>query len=147
MFFGSVLVSGVIDDVDDDDAIDYLFGWGRLSLDDEGNLKSLKPEPLELGERDHGRMYRARVLDGDLPLVQAAPVLWGPIVEYRGFEGCRGLQVMVDNVAEFMEDVAGELMDSVLEDILLEVAREVTCEVCFEEDIPDVWEYRRRGAA
>ena len=67
-----------------------------------------KPEPLELDERDHRRMYHMRVLVGDLPLVQ------GPIVEYGGFDGCRGLQVVVDVVAEFVEDVAGELVDSVL---------------------------------
>lgn len=54
---------------------------------------------------------------------------------------------MVDDVAEFVEGVAGELVDSVLEDILLEMAREVACEVCFKEDAPDVWEYHRQGMA
>ena len=54
---------------------------------------------------------------------------------------------MVDDVAEFVEGLAGELVDSVLEDIVLEMAREVACEVCFEEDALDVWAYRRRGLA
>lgn len=138
---------GVVDDVDDDDTIDYLFGRGRLSLDGEGNLKVPKPEPLELDEHDHRRMYQVRVLEGDLPLVRAALVLWGAIVESRGLEACGGLQVVVDDAVEFVEGVAGELVDSVLEDIVSKMAREITCEVCFEEDALDVWEYHRRGAA
>jgi hypothetical protein len=79
----------VLDDVDDEDAIDFIFGQGRLSLNAEGELKVPKPEPLELDEHDHQRMYSARVLEGDLPLVYAAPVLWGPIVESEGSEGAR----------------------------------------------------------
>ena len=82
---------GVLDDVDDEDAIDFIFGRGRLSLDAEGELKVPKPEPLELDERDHWRMYHARVLEIGLPLVPTAPVLWGPIVEYQGLEGGEGL--------------------------------------------------------
>ena len=31
----------------------------------------------------------------------------------------------MDDVAEFVEDVAGELVDSVLEDVVMEMAREV----------------------
>lgn len=118
-----------------------------MSLDDEGNLTVPKSKPLELDERDNRRMYRVRVLEGDLPLVQAAPVLWVPIVEGRGSKACGGLQVVVDDVVEFVEGVAGELVDSVLEDIVFEMAREIACEVCFEEDAPDVSEYRHRGAA
>jgi hypothetical protein len=66
-----------------------------------------------------------------------APVLRGLIVESRGLEEGEALDV-VDDVPEFVEDVVGELVDSVLEDIVLEMAREVPCEVCFEEDAPDV---------
>ena len=65
----------MLDDVEDEDAIDFIFGRGRLSLDAEGELMVPKPEPLELDEHDHLRMYHARVLEGDLPLVSAAPVL------------------------------------------------------------------------
>ena len=93
----------MLDDVDDEDSIDFIFGQGRLSLDAEGELKVPKPEPLELDERDHQRMYRARVLEGDLPLVPVAPVLWGPIVKVEGSGGGEGLKVVVDNVAEFVE--------------------------------------------
>lgn len=75
MIFGSGFVWGVIDDIDDDDAIYYLFGRGRLSLYGEGNWKVPTPGPLELDKCDHRRMYQARVLEGDLPLVPAAPVL------------------------------------------------------------------------
>lgn len=50
-------------------------------------------------------------------------------------------------MVEFVEGVAGELVDSVLEDIVFEMAMEIVCEVCFEEDAPDVWAYRHRGAA
>ena len=78
-----------------------------------------------------------RVLEGDLPLVPTAPVLWA-IMESQGLEEGEGLQVVVDDVAEFVEGVAGELVDSVVEDIVVEMVREVVCEVCFEEDIPDV---------
>ena len=46
-----------------------------MVLDDGVNLKVPKPEPMELDEHDHWRMYRARVLEGDLPLVQATPIL------------------------------------------------------------------------
>jgi hypothetical protein len=66
-----------------------------------------------------------------------APVLRGLIVESRGLEEGEALDV-VDDVPEFVEDVVGELVDSVLEDIVLEMVREVPCEVCFEEDAPDV---------
>jgi hypothetical protein len=65
-------------------------------------------------------------------------------VESHGLERGKDLQVVVDDVAEFVEGVA---VDSVLEDIVGEMAGEVVCEVCFEEDAPDVWEYHRRGAA
>jgi hypothetical protein len=67
-------------------------------LDAEEELKVLKPEPLELDEHDNRRMYHARVLEGDLPLVPASPVLWGPIVVSEGSEGgarlCRLLWMM-----------------------------------------------------
>ena len=55
--------------------------------------------------------------------------------------------MVVDDVDEFLEDVVGELVDSVLEDAVTEMAREVACQVCFEEDARDVWEFRRRGSA
>jgi hypothetical protein len=138
LLFGSGSTLGVLDDVDDDNVIDFIFGRGCLSLDDEGELKVPKLEPLELDEHDHRRIYRARVLEGDLPLVLAAPVLWGPIVVSEGSEGGEVLQVVVDDVAEFVEDVAGELVDSVFEDAFMEMARHVACDVCFEEDAPDV---------
>ena len=143
LLFGLGSTSGVLDDVDDEDAIDFIFGRGHLSLDCEGELKVPKPEPLDLDERDHRRMYRVRVLEGDLPLVPAAPFLWGPIVKGEGSGGGEGLRVVVDDVAEFVESVAGELVESVLENIVMEMAREVACEVCFEEDAPDVWEFQR----
>lgn len=38
-------------------------------------------------------------------------------------------------------------MDIILEDIVAEMAREVVCEVCFEEDAPNVKEYHRQGVA
>ena len=91
MLFGSASTLGVLEDVDDKDAIDFIFGRGCLSLDVEGELKVPKPEPLEVDERDHRCMYRARVLEGDLPLVAAAPVLWVPIVKVEGSGGVEGL--------------------------------------------------------
>ena len=147
MLFGSGSISRVLDDISDQDDVDYIYGRGNLGLDDEGNLRVPKSEPLELGERDFWRMYRARFLEGDLPMVPAGPVLWGSIVENQGLEGGEGLQVVVVDVAEFVESVAVELVDSVLEDVVAEMAGEVVCEVCFGEDAPNTWEYHRRGAA
>ena len=40
----------MLDDVVDDDTIDFIFLQGRLSLDAEGELKVPKPEPLDLDE-------------------------------------------------------------------------------------------------
>ena len=53
----------------------------------------------------------------------------------------------MDDVHGFVEGVVGELVDSVLEDIVIEMASEIVCEVCFEEDAPDAWEYLHRGTA
>jgi len=52
--------------------------------------------------------------------------------------------VVVDDVEEFVEGVAGELVHSMLGDMAMDMAKEIACEVCFEEDAPDVWELRRR---
>ena len=90
--FGLGSTLGVLDDVDDEDAIDFIFGRGRLSLDAKGELNIVsKPEPLELDKCDHRHMYHARVLEGDLPLVLVAPVLWEPIVKVEGSGGVEGL--------------------------------------------------------
>lgn len=121
MLFGSESILGVLDDMSDQDAVDYIYECGNLGLDDKGNLRVPKPEPLELGERDFRQMYRARLLEGDLPMVPVGPILWGPIVENRGLEGGEGLQVVVDDVAKFVESVAVELVDSVLEDVVMEM--------------------------
>ena len=64
----------MIDGISDQDAVDYIYGRGNFGLDGEGNLRVPKLEPLELDERDHRQMYRARVLEGDLPLVPTAPI-------------------------------------------------------------------------
>ena len=49
-----------------------------------------------------------------------------------------GLQVVVDDIAESMKGVADEVVESVLENTVMEMARDMACEVCFEEDAPDV---------
>ena len=51
----------------------------------------------------------------------------------------------MDDVAEFVESVAGELVESVLENTVMEMAWEVACKVCFEEDAPDVWSFGAEG--
>ena len=92
LLFGSRSTLGVLDDVDDEDVIDFIFGQGRLSLDAEGELTIVsKPEPLELDKCDHRHMYHVRVLEGDLPLVPVAPVLWEPIVRVEGLGEGEGL--------------------------------------------------------
>jgi alcohol dehydrogenase YqhD (iron-dependent ADH family) len=55
--------------------------------------------------------------------------------------------VVVGDVEEFVEDVVVELVDSVLGDMVMDMTKKVACEVCFEDDVPDVWELRRRGSA
>lgn len=89
--------------------MEFLFGQGRLSLDEGGVLKVPKPEPLEIDENDQCRMLCARVLEGDLPLVTVTLVLHEPSVGSEAPRGCGGLKVIVDDAEEFVEDVAGEL--------------------------------------
>ena len=79
MLFSSGAVLGVVDDISDQDAVDYIYGRGNLGLEDEGNLRVPKPEPLDLDECDFQWMYHVRVLEGDLSLVPAMPVLWGQL--------------------------------------------------------------------
>ena len=54
--------------------------------------------------------------------------------------------MVVDDVAEFVVGVADELVEGVLENTVMEMAREVACEVCFEEDAPNVSEFWHRGS-
>jgi hypothetical protein len=70
-----------MDDIEAEDALDFIFSRGHLTLDEGGALRVPKPKPLEIGENDQRHMYRARVLEGDLPLVLFDPILWGLIVE------------------------------------------------------------------
>jgi hypothetical protein len=75
MLFGSRSASSAMDDIEDEDALDFFFGRGHFTLDEGGALTVLKPKPLEIGENDQCRMYRTRVLEGDLPLVLFGPIL------------------------------------------------------------------------
>ena len=52
----------------------------------------------------------------------------------------------VDDIAESMKGVADEVVESVLENTVMDLARDMACEVCFEEDAPDVWEFQRQGS-
>lgn len=74
--FGSEGPSSVLDDIDDEDAMDFIFGEAKLSLGEDGVLKIPKPEPLDTVDNDRHQMYRARVLEGDLPIVSISPVPW-----------------------------------------------------------------------
>jgi hypothetical protein len=147
LIFGSGLISEIVGDVDDEDAIDYIFGRGRLTLDDASNLKVPKPEPLDLDERDRWFMYRTRVLEGGLPLVPAVPVLWGPLVESGEVDGRGGLDVDVVDVVEFVEDMAEVLVGSFLEEVVSDMVGEIAFDVCVEEDATSVWEYLGREMA
>jgi hypothetical protein len=60
--------------VDESEAIDFLFGKGKVVVDSVGLLRVPKPKPVVLEGRDSHRMYRARVLEGDLPLVPFSPM-------------------------------------------------------------------------
>lgn len=68
-------------------------------------------------------------------------------MESEPSEGCGGLQVVVDDVEEFVEVVARELLDSVLIDVVIEMVNEIACEVGFEEDAPNVWELWHRDSS
>jgi hypothetical protein len=52
MLFGSRSASLAMDDIEDEDALDFIFGQGHFTLDVGGALTVLKPEPLEIGESD-----------------------------------------------------------------------------------------------
>ena len=45
-----------------------------------------------------------------------------------------------------MKGVADEVVESVLENTVMEMARDMACEVCFEEEAPDIWEFQRQGS-
>ena len=64
-----------------------------------------------------------------------------------GFGRCECLDVEVVDVAESVEDVAEVLVANFLEEVISEMVAEVAFDVCFEEDAPSVWEYRRRELA
>lgn len=118
VFGSSSGVPRVDDDVDDGDAIDFLFGRGKAVVDSEGLLKVPKPEPIDLTERDHRRMYRARVLEGDLQLVPVGPIFWGPLVSVGDDEPVGVFDVEVDGVEEFVEDVVEVLVEDLLESMV-----------------------------
>lgn len=59
--FGSEGSSSAIDDIDDEDALDYIFGGTRLSLGEGGVLRVPKPEPVDIEDNDRRRMYRVRL--------------------------------------------------------------------------------------
>lgn len=145
MLFGSS--SGaphVDDDVDEADTIDFLFGKGKVVVDSKGLLKVLKPEPMELNEQDRRFMYQARVLEGDFSLVPSGPLFWGPLVSFGDGGPNEGLNVEVVDVEEFVEDVAEVLVGDLFEVVVRDMVEEMTVDVCFEEDVVDVWELRRR---
>jgi hypothetical protein len=111
-------VLGVDEDIVDEDAIDFVFGRGRLIVDEEGFLKMPKPEPIEIDDRDQQYMYGSRVLEGDLLLVWMAPMLWGPLVDCGVVEECGGLEVKVVDVVEFVGDVAEVFASGFLEEVV-----------------------------
>jgi hypothetical protein len=75
--FGLGSPSSAMNDIEDEDALDFIFGQGCLTLDKCGALRVPKLEPLEIGQNYQRRMYRARVLGGDLTLVPFGPFIWG----------------------------------------------------------------------
>lgn len=62
-----------------EDAHGFLFGLSSTNVTSEGELKVLKPEPIEVNELDQRYMYCQRVLEGDLPIVPHELLLWGPL--------------------------------------------------------------------
>jgi hypothetical protein len=90
-------------------------------------------------------MYRARVLEGDLPLIPVGPPLCCSVVEGashgEGRDAPGGPWVIVDDGEEFVEDVVRDQVDGILEDIVVSVAEELACEVCFKEDALNIWDF------
>jgi hypothetical protein len=54
------------------------------------------------------------------------------------------LDVEVVGAEEFVEDVAGVLVEDLLESVVREMVEEIAIDVCFEEDVVDVWELRHQ---
>lgn len=50
----------------------------------------------------------------------------------------------VVDVEEFVEGVVEVLVDDILEAVVRDMVEEISFDVCFEEDVPAVWEYHRR---
>lgn len=119
-----------------------------MSVDEGGLLKVPKPNPLVIKDNDRRRMFRARVLDGELPLVPVPPPIVDPIYveDSSSSEGFvdppdPGATVDLDSVAE---SVIGGVVDQILGEAVQSLAAEVACAVGFEEDAVDIWELRRR---
>lgn len=62
--FGSEGPSAALDDIEDEDTLDYIFGQSKLTVGEGGTLKVLKPKPIDIEDNDRRRMYRAHVLEG-----------------------------------------------------------------------------------
>lgn len=122
----------------------FLFGRGKAVVDNEGLLKVPKPKPADLTERDHHKMYRARVLKGDLPLVPVGPIFWGALVSVGDDEPVGVFDVEVDGVEEFIEDVMPVLAEDLRESMVRDMVEEMSLDLCFEEDVVDAWELHRR---
>jgi hypothetical protein len=145
MLFGLSSGAGPFeDDVDEGEAINFLFDKRKAVVDSEGSLRVPKPEPVDLSDWDCRRMYRARVLEGDLPLVPFSPMLWGPLVSVPDDTPAGGVDAEVTEVEEFVEDVAGVLVSCLLEVVVCEMVEEVAVDVGFDEDVVDAWELRRQ---
>lgn len=80
----------MLDDIDDEDAMDFIFGGTRLGLGEDGVLRVPKLEPLDISDNERSRMYRARVLEGDLPIVHVPVAPWEPIFSDESSSGSDG---------------------------------------------------------
>lgn len=124
----------VDDDIDDEDAIDYVLGRGRAFVGRDGLLTVPKEEPVELDERDWTYLYRARVLEGDLPLVPWRPLELVPL----GVAWCG--EAFLGRSSELISEVSKDLLSEVVGAMLEEIA----VDVGFDEDVTNIWEFRAR---
>lgn len=147
--FGSEGSSSMMDDIDERDAMDFIFGQSKLLIGEGGALKIPKPEPIKIEDSDRRRMFRARVLEGELPLVRVPSPFSDPVTIEDSSSGSEGLddggkaneEGLVGVVAD---EILGRIVSNILTEVIGSMATEVACDVGFEEDAIDVWELHRR---
>ena len=111
------------DDIGDDEAVAIALGQAACWVDREGRVVVPKQEDVGFEWSDMRRVYRHRVLRGELPLVPSEPVIPEPR------DSAEEPLVEVVDVEEFVERVAKVLVKAILYGVVTSVAEDVCAEV------------------